>query len=233
MRGTFYGVGVGPGNPELLTLEALQVLKSCPVLAVPETRKGTERALQVVKAALDLSDKTLLPLEFVMERNPEHRQSSYEDSAEKVRNVLDSGRDVAMITLGDATLYSTVQYIQRLLEADGYSTVLVPGISSVSASAARLNRSLTELDTEVHILPAGADPDRLREALRLPGTKVLMKAGRQLPAVYEILKEEQLLEQTSLVADCGLSTEHVIANWAEEPDTDFGYFVTLIVKETP
>ena len=227
-QGVFYGVGVGPGDPELLTLKAVRVLKNCPVIAAPQTKSGETLALDIAQGAVDLAGKTILPLFFAMQRDQEAQCLAHTQAAEAIEAQLAAGRDVAMLNLGDVSIYATYSYLMERIQAAGYQTVMVPGVPSFCAVAARLGVSLTTMNAPLHIVPAGGGP--LEETLALPGTKVLMKSGKQLPQVLQTLGQLGLLAQTSLVQDCGLATERVYETLETLPEQT-GYFSTLIVKE--
>ena len=141
--GTFYGVSVGPGDPELMTLQAVRRLENCPVIAAPQTPKGGMLALDIAKAAVDLSGKTILPLRFAMSLDPAVQKAAHIEAARAVKEYLDAGQDVAMLNLGDVSVYATFGYLQEILEAEGCKTVMLPGVTSFCAAAARLGQSLT------------------------------------------------------------------------------------------
>lgn len=226
--GKFYGVGVGPGDPSLLTLRAMEVLRRCPVLAAPRTGRGGMVALEIVRPVLDLSAKTILPLEFSMSRDPAEREHGHSVMADAVLAHLAQGRDVAMVNLGDVSLYASAGYLQRPIRAAGFETELIPGVTSCSAAAAALGRILAEGDAPLHILPAlGED---WREALDLPGTKVLMKPGKRLQAIYTYLKQTDRLACSALVLNCGMEGERLIDPFTQLPDEE-SYFTLVIVKE--
>lgn len=228
-KGLFYGVGVGPGDPELMTLKAARVLERCPVIAAPRTKSGGMLALDIASGAVDMKGKTVLPLYFSMERDKAARHGAHLAAAEAVREHLDGGRDVAMLNLGDVSIYATCSYLMELLKARGYETVMVPGVPSFCAVAARLGVSLTEMDSPLHIAPGGVDLDA---ALDQPGTRVLMKSGRQLPAVLEALEARGILGTSMLVQNCGLPGEAVYGDLSQSrPEGRNGYFSTIIVKE--
>ena len=229
--GVFFSVGVGPGDPELITLKAIRTLERCPVVAAPRTSGGEMLALSIAQKAVDLTGKTILPLHFTMARDAATQQAAHEAAAEQVRRQLDAGRDVAMLNLGDVSVYATALYLAEILQKQGYETRMVPGVTSFCAVAARLNTSLTGIRTPLHILPGG-DLDALDEALALPGTKVLMKSGRQLPAVLERLAARGLLGRSALVCNCGLPGELVRPDLSQDAaPVDAGYFATIVVKE--
>lgn len=226
-KGVFYAVGLGPGDPELITRKAARILKQCPVIAAPRTHGAGMTALSIARQAADLEDKMILPLSFPMERDEEKRRANYERAARDVETYLAAGRDVALLNLGDVSIYATGGYLVDILSARGYETEMVPGVPSFCAAAARLGISLTTRDSPLHILPAGGVP--LEEALDLPGTRVLMKAGRRLPEVVSALEQRCLLERAVLVENCGLPGERICTDLSQ--GTDFGYFTTVIVKE--
>ena len=150
-------------------------------------------------------------------------------AAEAVRAHLDEGRDVAMLNLGDVSIYATYSYLMEILKDQGYETVMVPGVPSFCAVAARLGVSLTEMNGPLHIAPGSMALD---EVLDPPGTKVLMKSGRQMPAVLDALAARDALGKSMLVQNCGLPEETVYADLSQSrPEGKHGYFSTVIVKE--
>ena len=134
-----------------------------------------------------------------------------------------------MLNLGDVSIYATFGYLQEILQADGYATAMAAGVPSFCAAAARLNVPLTGgMDTPLTIVPGGW-ADRV---LEMPGTKVLMKTGRQLPALLDTLETHGKLENSALVCNCGLPDEQLYPNLSlEQPQTSAGYFATVLVKE--
>ena len=224
--GTFYGVGVGPGDPELLTLKAVRVLESCPVLAAPQTASGEMTALSIARQVVDLEGKTLLPLFFTMSRDKERQRAAHREAAEAVRLHLERGQDVAMAILGDVSIFSTYCYLMDILKGEGFPCVMVPGVPSFCAVAARLGRSLTEANTPLHILPGGGEGPG--ESLDLPGTKVLMKSGRNYPQLLEELERRDWLDQAGMVENCGLPGERIFPTLEENPESS-GYFTTIIL----
>lgn len=229
IKGTLYGVSVGPGDPELLTFKAMRIMRRCPVIAAPQTKSGEMLALEIARQAVDLSRKVIVPLHFTMSHEEAERRRAHEAAAETLRGYLDAGQDVAMLNLGDVSVYATFGYLQAILEEQGYRTAMVAGVPSFCAVAARLNRPLTGgMDTPLTIAP-GSIP--LQETLSAPGAKVLMKSGRQLPRVLYELEQAGLLEQSALVCNCGLPEEKVWDDLSRErPEGSAGYFATILVK---
>jgi len=138
LKGTFYGVSVGPGNPELMTLQAVRLIRQCPVLAAPQTASGQMLALDIARSALGeaLDGKTIVPLYFAMSRDPAALAASHEKAAAAVRQYLDAGQDVAMLNIGDVSIYATFGYLQEILQAGGYATAMAAGVPSFCAAAA-------------------------------------------------------------------------------------------------
>ena len=156
LKGTFYGVSVGPGDPELLTLQAVRLIRKCPVLAAPQTSSGQMLALDIARSALGkaLDGKTIVPLHFAMSRDPAVLAASHKEAVQAVRPYLDAGQDIAMLNLGDVSIYATFGYLQCLLEAEGYPTAMAAGVPSFCAAAARLNVPLTGgMDAPLTIAP--------------------------------------------------------------------------------
>ena len=231
LKGTFYGVSVGPGDPELMTLQAVRLIRQCPVLAAPQTASGQMLALDIARSALGeaLDGKTIVPLYFAMSRDPAALAASHEKAAAAVRQYLDAGQDVAMLNLGDVSVYATFGYLQEILEAEGYKTVRIPGVPSFCAAAARLGQPLTGgMEAPLTIAPGR----HAAEVLAAPGAKVLMKSGRQLPETLAALADAGLLGRSAMVCNCGLPDEEV---WPDLSACDAsrpaGYFATILVKE--
>ncbi|MFV0497887.1 MAG: precorrin-2 C(20)-methyltransferase [Candidatus Fimivivens sp.] len=227
MKGTLYGVSVGPGDPQLMTLKAVRILKHCSVIAVPQAARGGTVALDIASQAVDLSGKEKIMLPFLMVRDRHKLQESHRQLAELLKAALAQGKDVAMLSLGDASVYSSFSYMAELLKPMGYPIVVCAGVTSFCASAAALGVSLTEMSQPMHIIPAGVDDG---QALALPGTKVLMKAGKALPQLLSRLKARGQLDKAMLVQNCGLPDEKILTSIPADFDAP-GYFTTVIVKE--
>ena len=151
----------------------------------------------------------------------------HEEAAAVLAAHLDAGRDTAMVCLGDTSVYASSSYFLALLRERGYAVKQIPGVPSFCAAAAALGRSLTEMDAPLHIVPAGTTD--LEEALAWPGSKVLMKSGRQMPKVKALLKEKGL--EARMVENCGMEGEKTYQSLEEIPD-DAGYFSLLIAESS-
>ena len=223
-QGVFYAVSVGPGDPELMTRQACRVLEACGVIAAPRMKSGRMLALDIAGGAVNMRGKTVLPLDFTMAHDAAVREESYRTAAGAIEAELTAGRDVAMVNLGDVSVYATAYYILERVRSDGFEVVMCPGVTSFCAVAARLGRSLTRMDEPLHILPGSTD---LNNALALPGTKVVMKSGKAIHETAEALKRHGLLANAGMVADCGLETEQVYTDLQQLPE-EISYFATIV-----
>lgn len=228
MNGTLFCIGVGPGDPELLTRKAVRLLERCPVWAAPKTSGGRSVALSIAAQAVKPGTRRMLPLSFPMTRDPEKQDESYRRAAEALCACLAGGQDAALLTLGDVSIYSTAGHVLARVEQRGFPVEICAGVPSFSAAAAALHLPLTQRREPLLVLPA--DHPDLAALLRFPGTKVLLKAGSRLPELKALLKEAGLLEKTRAVLDCGMPTQRLWHSAADLPDA-LGYFLTLIVPE--
>ncbi|MBR0365293.1 MAG: precorrin-2 C(20)-methyltransferase, partial [Clostridia bacterium] len=186
-KGIAYGVGVGPGDPELMTLKAIRLIKETDVIAVPGADAKEAVAYKIaVQNVPELEKKELVPLYMPMIKDRAAIKAEHRRCADTIEEYLDRGVNVVYITLGDPTIYCTFSYLQHILEADGYTVELVSGISSFCAAAARMNTPLAEWDEQLHIIPAV----HMTEAdLSYPGNYVLMKSASHIKEVKALLRK--------------------------------------------
>lgn len=226
MKGTLYGVGIGPGDPELLTLKAVRLIRETKVIAVPGEKAEETVAYQITeKAVPELKEKELLALSMPMTKDKETLDQNYEKASRRVAEYLEKGENVVFLTLGDPTVYSTYLYVHQRILNMGYEAQIVSGITSFCAVSARLNEGLVERSEPLHVIPASY---QIEEALTLPGTKVLMKAGKKMKQVKEQLKA--LGETAVMIENCGMPGEKIYRSVEEIPE-DAGYYSLIIVKE--
>lgn len=246
MSGVFYGVGTGPGDPELITVKALKVIRKCAALVIPvsdtaftepvydesgnspDYREYLDRCVAyriVTGAGTDVETKPKLFLPMPMMKEKERLKAIHNAGASAAAQLLDQGADLAFITLGDPTVYSTCMYIHKRIRKMGYETKVIPGITSFCAAAARMNISLVENSEELHVIPASYE---IEKGLSLPGTKVLMKAGRKIPSVKQKVKETG--KEMWMVENCGMETEKIYCNCDDIPD-EAGYYSLFLIKD--
>lgn len=225
MNGTLYGVGVGPGDPELLTLKAVRILSETAWLAIPGVGKESCAAYQIaVQAVPRIQDKPCLYIQMPMTKDEARLQASHEAGCAQIEDVLSKGESVCFLTLGDPAIYSTYLYLKKLASSHGYPTEIISGIPSFCAAAAALNIGLVERAEPMVIIP-GAYPTE--DVLDFPGTKVLMKSGKQLAKVRDQLKHRSLT--AAMVENCGLSTEKIYPALKDIPDSA-GYLSLIVAK---
>ncbi len=226
MRGTLYGVGVGPGDPKLMTYLAVETIERCPVIAVPAEGRGHAVSYKIASGIVKgLDEKECLNLSTPMTKDKKVLAENYEKAAGAIIKQLELGRDVAYLTLGDPTIYSTYIYIHRLVREQGYEVQIINGITSFCAAAARLGDSLADRSEQLHIIPSTYD---IEEALTYQGNKVLMKAASKLSVVKQILQEKDV--RGIMVENCGMPDEHIYADIREMPD-QASYYTIVVVKE--
>ncbi|WP_405274861.1 precorrin-2 C(20)-methyltransferase [Methanobrevibacter sp.] len=227
-KGKLYGIGVGPGDTELLTLKAARILKSVPVVFTPKSSKEKESiALSIVKPILEErdDDKKLMlvtPI-FPMIEDKEELEKIWTSASEMIAQYLDSGRDVAFITLGDPSVFSTYAYVQKKLIGD-YEIETVPGITSFTACAAARNKALVEQNQILTIVPK--IDDRLEHVLEYSDSIVLMKASRNTTQLEETIEEKERPKEIYSVQNCTRENEKIIEGFSNEKP----YLTTTIIK---
>ncbi len=226
MTGILYGAGVGPGDPELMTLKAVRLIRENEIIALPGPAAQETTAYKIaVQAVPELAEKILLSVDMPMTHDKDEMNRNHEKAADIIECYLKQGQNVVFLTLGDPTIYSTYLYVQKYILARGYQTELVSGITSFCAAAARTGTSLAEWDEQLHVLPA---VHKLNSDLSLPGNYVLMKSGRKMQQVKEILKSSG--REVVMVENCGMEQERIYRSAEEIPD-DAGYYSLIIAKE--
>ncbi|OOB78528.1 MAG: precorrin-2 C(20)-methyltransferase [Epulopiscium sp. Nuni2H_MBin003] len=226
MSGKLYGIGVGPGDPELMTLKAVRVIKESDIIVLPsENPKETVAYKIALPVCPEMKNKEIVGVPIVMTKDADKLEESYTKSTQIIAKYLDEGKNVAYLTLGDATIYATYVYIHKKILDLGYETEIVSGIPSFCSVAARLNMSLVERSEMLHIIPASY---QIEEALKLSGTKVLMKAASKMKEVKEQLKKAN--STAVMIENCGMPNEKVYNSLDEIPDSS-GYYSLIIVKD--
>ena len=177
MTGRLIGVGVGPGDPELLTLKAVRTIESAPVIAYPAPDDGLSFARSIVGDLLQDKREIEIVVPMRVERFP--AQDVYDDAAARIATILDDGEDVAVLCEGDPFFYGSFMYLFARL-ADRYPTAIVPGITSLTASAAALGFPLAERNEVLRVVPGPSTDDQIAECLSGDGPVVFIKVGRHL-----------------------------------------------------
>jgi precorrin-2/cobalt-factor-2 C20-methyltransferase len=234
MSSRLYAVGVGPGDPELLTRKAERILRSVPVICAPTgAADAASYALAIVEPFLDRSRQEVLTRIFPMKKDEGELLPFWEETAAEVAERVRSGQDVAFITIGDPFLYSTFLYLYRILR-DKYPEIgieIVPGITSVGAAAATAGVPLGLAADRLAILPATYEEAQLRQTLLDFDTVVLMKVHRVFDRVYGLLRELGLEKYGVFVRRVGSSEEEVVTDLSSLVGKKLDYLSLLIVRK--
>ncbi|MBI5407900.1 MAG: precorrin-2 C(20)-methyltransferase [Nitrospirae bacterium] len=267
MLGKLTVIGVGPGDPELLTIKAFNALKRIKALCVPKGREeGSSLALSIVQKMVNLDDKEIIEAYFPMRKTKNRAEvqksrsaeeknllnvttelphygtsalvsdydldAKWNETAETIMSRLREGDDVAFITLGDPTIYSTFYYLYDKLIGlqPGLDVEIIPGVSSITASAARAKLALGLGDDKIAILPANYMND-LKAALETFDTVVLMKVHKVFDQIVKLLDEMKLTGKAAYVCRAGMDKEKIFRNLKQVKQEDLNYFSMVIVRK--
>jgi precorrin-2/cobalt-factor-2 C20-methyltransferase len=224
MNGILYGVGVGPGDPELLTGKAVRVIGACGVIAIPHRDPGRCFAYQIASGAVPaIETKPKLCIDMPMTHDQSVREAAYETGTDALCAALAKGEDVAFLTLGDPSVYSTFAYLAERVRTKGFPVRWIPGVPSFCAAAAALGEPLCTDREQLHLIPGGANAET---ALAYPGTKVFMKG--ELAPLLKAIGDRGLT--AAAVENCGTEHERIYGAASDIPE-DAGYYLATIVKE--
>ncbi|MFJ7978945.1 precorrin-2 C(20)-methyltransferase [Lysinibacillus xylanilyticus] len=231
--GILYGLGVGPGDPELITVKAFRIIQESPVIAYPKKLKGSKSyAHRIVDVYINPEEKDMLGLVFPMTKDEAVLEREWTKSVELVYEKLKEGKDVAFVTEGDPLLYSTFIHMMKLMQ-DMHPDVeirTVPGISSFNGSASRLGIALADGDDRVAIVPAHDDYDAMREAIESHDAVVFIKVAKVIDLMLEVLRDLDLLDKASVVTKV-TSDEEVIWDIRELDGVDLEYLTLMVVRK--
>lgn len=248
-KGKLYGVGTGPGDPELMTLKALRIIKEADVIAVPNEEPPNAVPFKTVAAVYpEIASKEILAVPFLMEPDLAARQAVREQNAKKIATVLDEGRDVAFLTMGDPSIYTTYSYVFAILEPQGYDCRMISGVPSFCGASANLNVTLCSDQEKLEIIPGGMHSPITASLLNpeestsektsissdnsagKPGcgtgvTQIYMKFESLFP---RLIKTLNLRGETPMVIEnCCLDNERIFRKTDSLPE-DIGYFNIVI-----
>ncbi|WP_448192380.1 precorrin-2 C(20)-methyltransferase [Azospirillum sp. sgz301742] len=225
MTGTLYGLGVGPGDPELVTLKALRILRAAPVIAYLAANEDESFARSIVASHLP-GGQIEIPIRIAMSADPTGGQAVYDRAAEELAEHLASGRDVAVPCEGDPFFYGSFQYLFTRL-AERFPVQVVPGVSSLTATAAAVPVPLVSRNDVLTVLPAPLEASVLRARLASTDAAVVMKLGRHFAKVRAVLDELDLTQRALYVERAGLPDQRVLPLAAVEPPVP--YFSMILV----
>lgn len=230
--GTLYGIGVGPGDPELITLKALQVLKRTPHIFAATSSKNTySLALDIVRT--HVGDAEIEKLPFPMTRDPEVLEAAWEKNARRVLEVLATGSDAAFITLGDPLTFSTFGYLLRTMKHfdPAVRVITIPGITSYHAAAALTQTPVSEGEESFFVVSGALGAAKLREAMDITDNIILLKTYRHIDKILAALEEIGLTDQAVLISRCGLEGETVVQDVRSVKGKTLPYLSMIIIKK--
>ena len=232
--GTLYGLGVGPGDPELVTVKTARILKNAKYVFAPKAKNKSESlALDIAKGYFG-EDTKVKELLFPMVTDNDELEKKWNESASVIAKILKTGEDACFLTLGDALLYSTYIYLVRALKKimPEVKVVTVPGITAFSNVAALTNFPVGEGKENITIVPAADDLMAVREAVSGSGTVVLMKIGKRLDAILSILEEKGVIDSSVFVAYAGQANERIETDLRKlkNENAEIGYLSTILVR---
>ncbi len=228
MKGKLYGIGVGPGDPELMTLKAKRLIEECDIVAVPVKKEGEESvALNIARGAASVPEEKVRRILFTMNKDKAKREECRQAAAEAIMEYLDAGQSVAMPVLGDVGIYSTYSYVHKKLIQAGYEVQMISGIPSFCAGASKANISIVEGNEGFGVIPSLKGIDQVKKAMGVFDNLVIMKVGSHVKEVYDILKAEGKEDNAIIISNVGMEGEYV---GPLLPNREYGYFTTMIIK---
>lgn len=231
MVGKLYGVSVGPGEPGLLTVKAKKLIEESEVIAYPVNKRGEEStALEIVKGVVDISGKKVMELLFSMDPDDNVRKACRAEAIKELVTALDSGSNIAMITLGDAGVYSTYMYLDKEVRDLGYETEVIPGIPSFCGGAAKARIPLMIGNESLVVVPmAKKDNAMLESALSGFDNIVVMKAWDSMDVLKNMTDKYGISKDNiTVISNIGMEGEYI---GPIDLDRKYGYFTTVIVKK--
>jgi precorrin-2/cobalt-factor-2 C20-methyltransferase len=231
---TLYGVGVGPGAPDLLTLRAIRTLRRADVIALPRSSPyGQSAAWQIIKSVVRKPpQQEHLFLTFPMSREPARHIDAWEKAFSKLGERIDRGLSIAFATEGDPSLYSTFIYLQREapLRWPGINIEVVPGVSSIAAVPAVTGISLADGLERIAIIPAGYGVEDLMDIFRSFDTTILMKIGSEMSNIFTALKRTGLTDKAVYVSRATTTQQRIVRDLREMTPERGDCFAMIIVS---
>lgn len=224
--GTLHGVGVGPGDPELITLKAFKLISEAPVIAYLAANGRESTARDIAKPFIPATARHLV-IDMPMRVEREPGEKAYDAGAAAIAAELDKGRDVIMLCEGDPFFYGSFMYVFARL-AGSYPCRVVPGVTSITASAASLRRPLSARNEVVKVLPATLPEDRLREELLTAESAAIIKVGRHLPKVRTVLGLLDLAPRAHVIVKATHQDE-IVTPLLDITEDHLPYFSTILV----
>lgn len=245
MAGILYGIGTGPGDPELMTLKSIRIIKESDVIALPISdctvinrpklvnaeECGKDFLMKCVAFSIayhnipQILEKKIVLLPMPMNKDKEELKKIHNECSDVIEQLINQNNQIAFLTIGDPTIYSTYLYLHNRMKERHLPVGIINGIPSFCASAARMGMGLVENKEQLHILPSSYD---IEKEIQLKGTKVLMKAGTKMAQVKGLIREKDAC--VHMIENCGMPGERIYTSVEQIPDCA-GYYSLLILKD--
>ena len=229
MEGKFYGVGVGPGDSELLTVKAVNAIKNADVIIAPKTEKK-DGSVALTIAEPYISNAEIVYQTFPMVKHFEESKEIFEQNTNQILNFLRAGKNVAFLTLGDPMFFSTYIYIYRLLKKSGANIETIPGIPAFLAIASHIGRAAAYGNDIITIIPATAPKEKIINALKVSDSAVLMKVYKNFAEIVDTLDAENMAENAVLISRYGLDDEKIFDDIRAHKDDKLNYLSTILTR---
>ncbi len=227
MKGKLIGVGLGPGDPELMTLKAHRLISGAAVIAYP-TLAGGDSFARAIAAGFFREDVVEIAFDVPMQVSREPAQTAYDLGAARIRDALDLGQDVVLLCEGDPLFYGSFMYMQARLAGD-YGVEVVPGVTSVSASSARLGLPLVARNEVLTVIPAPLDIDAIRVRILASDAVAIMKLGRHMPKIRALIDAMGLTPHAVYIERASLPAERSMP-LCEAPENAPYFSMILLTK---
>ncbi len=228
MTGTLYGIGVGPGDPELITLKGHRILQSAPVIAYPAPETGDSLARSIAAPHIP-SGRREIAIRMPLDPKSFPDRTAYDRASAEIGEALNDGEDVAVICEGDPFFYGSFMYLFDRLAGE-FPVRVIPGVSSLMSSAAAASMPLVARNETLSVLPAPMPAEDLRERLAAAQAAAIIKLGRHTGKVIDILEELNLLQGAMYVAH-GTMPDQVVCPLSEVDPMDAPYFAMILVRQ--
>lgn len=231
MTGRMYGVGVGPGDPGLLTLRAKEILETCDVIAYPVKHRGEDStALEIIRPTIDPAGRDIREFVFSMSPDDGDWKAGHDDAIRSICELLSDGKSVAMVTLGDVGVYSTFMYIKEAIEDNGFDVEIVPGIPSFCHGAAMAGLPLVLNNEGLAVVPvAKENTELLSAAMDVFDNIIIMKAFKSISKIYDMMESKGIpIGAATVISNVGMSDQYI---GPLDRERSYSYFTTVIIKK--
>lgn len=228
MKGILYGIGVGPGDPSLLTLKAKQVLEEADRIFIPVTKIGEEsKAFEIVKQVVEIAQEKVVEVVFAMKRNREEQEEGWEKATKQILSYLEQGERAVLITIGDVSIYSTAFYVCDRVKKAGYEVTMVPGVPSFCAGASLAGISLVEGRESLMVIPSLKGMKQIEQVLPFFENLVIMKSARFIGQIEEMVAKQTNIK-AYVLSNIGMENEYI---GELDSKREYGYLTTVILKK--